>query len=120
MTAVALDLLILATASVHVFLAPYTKVEESFSLHATHDVLMYGVAPQHLLKYDHFTFPGAVPRTFVGPAFLAWLSKPVIILANELGFVTSKFRLQIFGESITSSTLFRTHLKASQTHVGHC
>jgi alpha-1,6-mannosyltransferase len=39
------DLALLATAWVHVFLAPYTKVEESFNLHAVHDVLMYGVGP---------------------------------------------------------------------------
>jgi len=39
----ALDVLLLATGWAHVLLAPYTKVEESFNLHATHDVLMYGV-----------------------------------------------------------------------------
>jgi len=40
-----LDLALLATAWSHVLLAPYTKVEESFNLHAVHDVLMYGIAP---------------------------------------------------------------------------
>lgn len=49
-----LDGLILATASVHVFLAPYTKVEESFNLHATHDVLMYGVGPSALPSVSSF------------------------------------------------------------------
>lgn len=39
------DVLILASAWFHVILAPYTKVEESFNLHATHDVLMYGTNP---------------------------------------------------------------------------
>lgn len=39
------DLVLFATAWSHVFLAPYTKVEEGFNLHAIHDVLMYGVGP---------------------------------------------------------------------------
>ena len=43
-----MDILILSTAWAHVLLAPYTKVEESFSLHATHDVLFYGVGSRHL------------------------------------------------------------------------
>ena len=42
------DALIFATAWTHVLLAPYTKVEESFNLHATHDVLMYGVGIHNL------------------------------------------------------------------------
>ncbi len=43
-----LDVLLLATSWIHVLLAPYTKVEESFNLHATHDVLMYGVSSDSL------------------------------------------------------------------------
>ncbi|KAF8150150.1 alpha-1,6-mannosyltransferase subunit [Crassisporium funariophilum] len=92
---IALDALILLTGWTHVLLAPYTKVEESFSLHATHDVLMYGVAPSDLHNYDHFTFPGAVPRTFIGSVVLAWLSIPVIRLAAWMGYVATKFELQI-------------------------
>jgi alpha-1,6-mannosyltransferase len=42
------DALIFVTAWAHVLLAPYTKVEESFNLHATHDVLMYGVGIDNL------------------------------------------------------------------------
>jgi len=65
----------------HLFIAPYTKVEESFNLQATHDILIYGIplkAVYESLKtnYDHFSFPGSVPRTFVGPLALAEAAWP--------------------------------------------
>ena len=43
-----LDLYLIGVPWLHVLLAPYTKVEESFNLHAIHDVLMYGVKPDAL------------------------------------------------------------------------
>ena len=45
-----LDALIYAVAWTHVLLAPYTKVEESFTLHALHDLLLYGGSPDVLQK----------------------------------------------------------------------
>jgi alpha-1,6-mannosyltransferase len=50
---IALDALILATGWIHVLLAPYSKVEESFNLHATHDVLMYGIGIENLYNVRH-------------------------------------------------------------------
>ncbi|KAG7451384.1 alpha-1,6-mannosyltransferase subunit [Guyanagaster necrorhizus] len=100
---IALDALIFVTAWAHVMLSPYTKVEESFNLHAIHDVLMYGVGRASLPKYDHFVFPGAVPRTFVGSVLLAWMSKAVIYFAERLGFVSSKFDLQIIVRLVLAS-----------------
>jgi alpha-1,6-mannosyltransferase len=44
----ALDILLVATGWAYVLLAPYTKVEESFNLHAVHDVLVYGVRPSSI------------------------------------------------------------------------
>ena len=45
-----LDLALILTGLSYVSLAPFTKVEESFNLHATHDVLMYGVGSANLHK----------------------------------------------------------------------
>lgn len=42
---VLVDALFFVVGVVHVLVAPYTKVEESFNLHATHDILMYGILP---------------------------------------------------------------------------
>ncbi|KAI0671330.1 Alg9-like mannosyltransferase family-domain-containing protein [Trametes maxima] len=90
-----LDAIIFLTSWTYVSLAPYTKVEESFNLHATHDVLMYGVSPRNLSKYDHFTFPGAVPRTFVGSVLLAWLSQMLLRIVSFIGSLSDKSDIQI-------------------------
>ncbi|KAB5551406.1 alpha-1,6-mannosyltransferase subunit [Coniochaeta sp. 2T2.1] len=76
-------LLIPISITLHLLLAPYTKVEESFSLQATHDILVHGIPTSNTsdrlrATYDHFAFPGAVPRTFVGPLLLASFSEPFI------------------------------------------
>lgn len=71
----------------HLLVAPYSKVEESFNLQAAHDILVHGTPTQDVhakltSKYDHFDFPGAVPRTFIGPVLLAGLSQPIIALVG--------------------------------------
>ncbi|KAF8486292.1 glycosyltransferase family 22 protein [Russula ochroleuca] len=90
-----LDLLIYAVAWTHVLLSPYTKVEESFNLHAIHDLLLFGGRPDALQKFDHKVFPGAIPRSFVGSIIVAWLSNYIARLANDLSLINSKFDLQI-------------------------
>lgn len=83
-----LALLFPALTILHLFVAPYTKVEESFHVQAVHDILANGLPngfkdlALNRADYDHFSFPGAVPRSAVGAAALAMLSKPVILL-NE-------------------------------------
>ena len=72
---------------VHVYVAPYTKVEESFNLQATHDILTYGVPLKNVSaslrrEYDHHSFPGSVPRTFVGPLALAAAARPFAWLVD--------------------------------------
>jgi alpha-1,6-mannosyltransferase len=118
-----LDVLIFAVAWTHVLLAPYTKVEESFNLHAIHDLLFYGGHPDTLQKvrnglvilsrlligpipfqFDHKVFPGAVSRSFVGSLIIAWLSNYIARLANHFSLINSKFDLQIVGSD--SPTVF--------------
>lgn len=83
-----LFLLIPGLVLLHLLVAPYTKVEESFHVQAIHDIETYGIpslrdATTYLQEhYDHFKFPGAVPRTFIGALVLSGLSRPFIWL-NE-------------------------------------
>ncbi|KAK5172328.1 alpha-1,6- mannosyltransferase [Saxophila tyrrhenica] len=76
-----LNLLLPAVVLLHLFCSPYTKVEESFNIQATHDILEYGISFSNsteliATKYDHVDFPGSVPRTFVGAVVLAGLASP--------------------------------------------
>ncbi|KAK7742173.1 Dol-P-Man:Man(7)GlcNAc(2)-PP-Dol alpha-1,6-mannosyltransferase [Diatrype stigma] len=136
----ALDLLlslsIPALIIAHLLIAPYTKVEESFNIQATHDILVYGTPTsnikERLALYDHFEFPGAVPRTFVGPVLLAGISQPLIALigsfqhaqlvvravlglANAAALLVFKANVErAFGRSVAR---WYALLQASQFHV---
>lgn len=76
-------MLLFVMPAIHLMFAPFTKVEESFNMQAAHDILVYGTPVSDNIygrmsaTYDHFTFPGAVPRTFVGAVLLAGIGQPV-------------------------------------------
>lgn len=98
-----LSLLIPSIIFLHLFLAPYTKVEESFNVQAVHDILTYDLPfslehAQRILRehYDHLTFSGSVPRTFVGPLALAGASWPWIRFGAGFG---GELRKQLIGQS---------------------
>lgn len=67
----------------HLVISPYTKVEESFNIQAIHDISNYGIWPDGLTNYDHNSFPGVVPRTFVGSLVVSGIAYPII---KVLGF----------------------------------
>ncbi|KAJ5949536.1 hypothetical protein N7454_001120 [Penicillium verhagenii] len=72
----------------HILVAPYTKVEESFHIQAVHDILVHGFPITELgaerSNYDHFEFPGAVPRTAVGAVALAKISQLVLAVNSRI------------------------------------
>lgn len=67
--------------STYALLCPYTKVEESFNMQAIHDIIKYGVKRVDL--FDHQCYPGAVPRTFIGPLLIGLLSWPVRLVVKD-------------------------------------
>lgn len=84
----AINLLIPGLVLVHLLAAPYSKVEESFNLQATHDILNYGLPWANSTsviadQFDHTTFPGSVPRTFTGALVLAGASTPFAPLLSS-------------------------------------
>lgn len=95
-----LSLLIPVTILIYLVFAPYTKVEESFNIQATHDILTYGIPWDQATwkqagdklrnQYDHLTFTGSVPRTFVGPLALAGASWPFVWVLGDWGGVVGR------------------------------
>lgn len=85
------ELVVTLIMTAYLFICPYTKVEESFNMQATHDLLLFGL--HHVDKFDHFEYPGVVPRTFLGSLAVAIGSRPIVWLLQALD--APKFYLQL-------------------------
>lgn len=73
-----------AVIALEVLLAPHTKVEESFNVQAMHDLLYIGAVTDDggASQYDHLTFSGVVPRTFLGALFVSSIAAPFVRLVD--------------------------------------
>jgi alpha-1,6-mannosyltransferase len=96
----------------HLNLSRYTKVEESFNIQATHDILKYGVPTHNVYlklkaQYDHMTFAGAVPRTFIGSLVLAAFAKPFVWYGHLDGE-----QQQMLGRKSQYSPIARSYIDA--------
>ncbi|KAJ5086757.1 hypothetical protein NUU61_008064 [Penicillium alfredii] len=131
-----LALLFPALILLHLLAAPYTKVEESFHIQAVRDILAHGL-PRSLelqrASYDHFAFPGAVPRTAIGAAVLAKLSQPVawlnegingqiLVLARAILGLFNAFALAVYAHGLRRSfgqpvAVWYILLQGSQFHL---
>jgi alpha-1,6-mannosyltransferase len=90
-------LLIPTFTLIHLYVSPYTKVEESFNIQAVHDILFHGIPTEKAdqfftANYDHVSFPGSVPRTFVGALMLSGFSRPWV------GWFSEAANLQLLGK----------------------
>ncbi|KDO18106.1 hypothetical protein SPRG_16521 [Saprolegnia parasitica CBS 223.65] len=73
------EVVVLAVGAFQLWLSPFAKVEESFNLQAIHDLLY----ERNLTRYDHFEFPGVVPRTFLGALPVAAVAAPASLLLSK-------------------------------------
>ncbi|TDH69630.1 hypothetical protein CCR75_002266 [Bremia lactucae] len=85
------ELVVASLMTVYLFFCPYSKVEESFNMQATHDLLVFGV--HNVDKFDHLEFPGVVPRTFSGSLVVVGVSQPVVWVIQAIG--GPKFWMQL-------------------------
>ncbi|KAM5373845.1 hypothetical protein ACJZ2D_006807 [Fusarium nematophilum] len=112
-----LTALLITIPLAHLLISPYTKVEESFNLQAAHDILVYGT-PTHAIHdrlsqtYDHFTFPGAVPRTFLGAVILAGVGQPIVSL---VGFQHAQLVIRVLlgASNVAALLVFKNSLRGA-------
>ena len=89
------DAALLLYMCLHVFVCPYTKVEESFNMQALHDIYEHST---NISAYDHLQFPGVVPRSFFGPLAVQGFLLPIHVMLRYLYPNDVKFSGQLRGQ----------------------
>jgi alpha-1,6-mannosyltransferase len=107
------DLLLAVIAATHIALAPYTKVEESFNTQAMHDLLYHR---HNLQEYDHFEFPGVVPRTFLGALVIALVSSPLVAILHllQLPKIAALYTVRVVLGMTVLGTIFALRLQVGR------
>lgn len=136
--------------SLYVQLAPHTKVEESFYLHAIHDGGVLGLPPRNetlrsvsglfwqgvagiflfyflkakslwiLVQWDHIAHPGPVPRSFMPVWLWVALSQYLTWACSQLGLVHTGVGAQKLGESTTGRGSKAPITEISMLSFAHC
>ncbi|KAK9895497.1 glycosyltransferase family 22 protein [Cystobasidium minutum MCA 4210] len=93
------ECLLILTALLHVLICPFSKVEETLNLHAIHDILTKGLSDKAISQYDHITFTGPLPRSFIGALTVATATYPFKLLMDVTGLY-SPLALQVILRSV--------------------
>jgi alpha-1,6-mannosyltransferase len=108
------DIILFAFVILHLWVCPFTKVEESFQMQATHDILYFR---NELSMYDHFEFPGVVPRSFIGPSVVAFFSFPILVLHKALSHFVPVVQRFLFEPSINVGILSQNNTSSTNSSL---
>lgn len=94
-------ILLLFSILIHIYLCPFTKVEESFNMQAIHDMLY----KSSLKQFDHFYFPGVVPRTCLGSLLISAIAFPILLILKLFNMIIPYTIKKIYIQLICRSIL---------------